>query len=309
VIWLSWRQHRLDLILGVLLSLGLAGAMTLVTNQIPGGQAAVNQICSSTTGPLCVAASLDFSQRFSGLDTYFELALLALPVLAGVFIGAPLLAREFEQGTVRLVWTQGITRFRWLGVTLALVLTIALLTSAVLAIAGTRLVWSQEGIFTSRWDSFDIQGPAYVGHVIFALALGTAAGALIRRTVPAMGATLVALVAIQLVVFNWVRPHYLPPLEVETSKPIDLTSSWDLGQHAVDLAGHPVAQQNYQQLLANMGSLTGSVSDYFRAHGIIVLQVYQPESRFWLFQEIEAVLFVVLAAILLGVTTWSIRRA
>lgn len=309
MIWLSWRQHRLELLVGLVLSLGLAGAMTVVTYQIPGGQAAVNQICSTSTGPLCVAASQDFDQRFSGLNTYFEVALLALPVLAGVFIGAPLLAREFEQGTVRLVWTQGITRFRWLGITLTLILTAALLASALLALAGARLVWSQEGIFSSRWNTFDIQGPAFVGHVIFALALGTAAGTLIRRTVPAMGATLVAFVAIQLAVFNWIRPHYLPPLEVDASKSVDLGSSWDLGQRAVDLAGHPVSQQYYQQLLANMGSLPGSVDDYFRAHGIIVLQVYQPESRFWPFQGIEAGLFVGLAAILIGVAMWSIRRA
>jgi hypothetical protein len=34
-----------------------------------------------------------------------------------------------------------------------------------------------------------------------------------------------------------------------------------------------------------------SMADYFRAHGVIVLQLYQPESRFWLFQCLEAVLF------------------
>ena len=28
--------------------------------------------------------------------------------------GAPLLAREFEDGTHSLVWTQGVTRRRWL---------------------------------------------------------------------------------------------------------------------------------------------------------------------------------------------------
>jgi hypothetical protein len=309
VIWLSWRQHRLELLLTLVLAFGLAGAITVVTYQIPAGLAAVNQICSSASGSLCQAASQDFDQRFSGINTYFELALLALPGLAGVFIGAPLLAREFEQGTVRLVWTQGITRVRWFGITLALILGVVLLASSVLALAGVHMVWSQEGIFSSRWYTFDIQGPAFVGHAIFAVALGTAAGALIRRTVPAMGATLVAFVAIQLSVYNWVRPNYLPPLQVDESTPIDLGNSWNLGTRAVDLSGHSLSDQYYQQLLANMGSLPGSVDDYFRAHGVIVLQVYQPESRFWLFQGIEAALFVVLAAMLLGVAMWLIRRA
>lgn len=309
MIWLSWRQHRLELLLTLVLAFGLAGAMTMVTYQIPAGQAAVNQICSSASGSLCQAASQDFDQRFSGINTYFELALLALPGLAGVFIGAPLLAREFEQGTDRLVWTQGITRVRWFGIKLTLTLSVVLLASAVLGLAGARLVWSQEGIFSSRWYTFDIQGPAFVGHVIFAVALGTAAGVLIRRTVPAMGATLVGFVAIQLAVYNWVRPNYLPPLQVNEFKMIDGGSFWDLGTRAVDLSGHSVSDQYYQQLLANMGSLPGSVNDYFQAHGIIVLQMYQPESRFWLFQGIEAALFVVFAAMLLGAAMWLIRRA
>ena len=51
------------------------------------------------------------------------------------------------------------------------------------------------------------------------------------------------------------------------------------------------------------------VSDYMRAHGVIVLQIYQPESRFWIFQSLEASLFVAMAAALVGLAIWSIRRA
>jgi hypothetical protein len=40
--------------------------------------------------------------------------LAVLPALAGLFVGAPLLARELEQGTHRFAWTQGVTRRRWL---------------------------------------------------------------------------------------------------------------------------------------------------------------------------------------------------
>ena len=37
-----------------------------------------------------------------------------LPLAVGVFWGAPLLAREVEQGTIRLVFTQSVSRRRWL---------------------------------------------------------------------------------------------------------------------------------------------------------------------------------------------------
>ena len=39
--------------------------------------------------------------------------LTVIPALAGLFLGAPLLAREFEYGTFRLAWTQSLSRRRW----------------------------------------------------------------------------------------------------------------------------------------------------------------------------------------------------
>jgi len=46
---------------------------------------------------------------------------LVTPALIGMFWGAPLVAREFEEGTYRLAWTQSVTRTRWLVVKLAVV--------------------------------------------------------------------------------------------------------------------------------------------------------------------------------------------
>jgi hypothetical protein len=40
-----------------------------------------------------------------------------------------------------------------------------------------------------------------------------------------------------------------------------------------------------------------------------VLQIYQPESRFWLFQGIEGALFAMLTALLIGAVIWSLGRA
>ena len=36
------------------------------------------------------------------------------PAVIGAFWGAPLVARELEAGTHRLVWNQSVTRTRWL---------------------------------------------------------------------------------------------------------------------------------------------------------------------------------------------------
>ncbi|MGH3246835.1 MAG: hypothetical protein ACRDOI_11575, partial [Trebonia sp.] len=44
------------------------------------------------------------------------------------------------------------------------------------------------------------------------------------------------------------------------------------------------------------------------AHGYRGYLAYQPASRFWAFQGIETGIFLVLAAILLGVTFWVLKR-
>jgi len=44
-----------------------------------------------------------------------------VPALVGAIFGAPLIARELETGIFRLVWTQSITRKRWLAAKLGVV--------------------------------------------------------------------------------------------------------------------------------------------------------------------------------------------
>ena len=52
--------------------------------------------------------------RSDGVLNAVVYATMAVPLLFGLFWGAPLLAREFEAGTHSLAWTQGVTRRRWL---------------------------------------------------------------------------------------------------------------------------------------------------------------------------------------------------
>jgi hypothetical protein len=79
------------------------------------------------SGLACVAGGGDcrvFAEAFATrygpiLEPVSALGAL-LPVVLGVLVGGPLLAREFEQGTHRLAWTQSVTRGRWLAARLAL---------------------------------------------------------------------------------------------------------------------------------------------------------------------------------------------
>src|SRR5262249_52324849 len=138
---------------------------------------------------------------------------MVIPLLLGVFLGAPLIAREVEQGTHRLAWTQSVTRDRWALSKIGLVFGFALVVIALFAWMVT--VWSGPLVAVSDdrfgFGTFDLRGIVPVAYGVFALALGTAAGALIRRTLPAMAATLGAFVAVRVAMEMLLRPRYLPP--------------------------------------------------------------------------------------------------
>ena len=111
-----------------------------------------------------------------------------------MFWGAPLVARELESGTYRLAWTQSVTRRRWLSTRVALVGVAAL---AVAGVASWLVSWwfaPLDAVNMNRFDPgiFTARGIVAIGYAAFAFALGVAAGALTRRTLPAMAATLLA---------------------------------------------------------------------------------------------------------------------
>ena len=127
--------------------------------------------------------------------------LLLAPGLLGVFWGAPLVTRELEARTFPLAWNQSVTRTQWMAVKLGLV---GLLAMAAAGLLSLMLTWWSSPIDTSislsgstRIDLtrlgptlFDTRDITPVGYAAFAFALGVTAGLLIRRTVPAMAATL-----------------------------------------------------------------------------------------------------------------------
>src|SRR4029077_16404302 len=153
-----------------------------------------------------------FQSEFARLLTATRVAAV-LAVLAGVFVGAPLLARELEFGTYRFAWTQGVSRRRWL------------LSKTALLAAGTVVAAGVASLMVMWWRSpfdtldgrispsgFDIEGVVVPAYALFALAVGGRAGLRFRRTVPAMTATLIVFVATRLVVLAFLRPNFLAPL-------------------------------------------------------------------------------------------------
>jgi hypothetical protein len=133
-----------------------------------------------------------------------------------MFWGAPLVAREMETGTFRLSWTQSVTRRRWFATRVSMVVLASLVATGLLSLMVTW--WSSpfDTITHFAFGSFDQRDIVSIGYAAFAVLLGVAAGALFRRTVPAMGATLVGFVVVRYLVTDWVRKRLESALRVTT---------------------------------------------------------------------------------------------
>lgn len=218
--WLVWRQHRGALWTGLALVAALAVTAVLLRNGAVAYQAAHGIAgCPLMGGPERCSTRLEVIEEYRGLySTPLRLllaAVLALPFLGGLFVGAPLVARELESDTHRLVWAQGITRERWLLHKLALPMGALMAGTGVAAWFGS---WALEGAGQATiglyWYSptaFVSTGPAVLGYAALGVALGAMAGTLTRRTLPAMVLTLGAMGAVTALLMA-IRPHVVSPV-------------------------------------------------------------------------------------------------
>lgn len=292
--WVTWRQHRLEGAWAVAIAGLLAASVAFVASQLhiaacPG---LVDGYCFSNDVPGQIAQEL---ARYN-LYTY---GLVVLPALAGAFIGAPLVARELENGTHRLAWTQGVTRLRWLTTKLVLVFAPLLAASAGVGVLEVLLV-NQLGPSANHWAYFDQQAPVTAAATMFALALGVAMGALIGKTLPAMAATLVVFVVIRIGLAEIARPVYMAPLVYRTSDLNAYNPSVHPTAWWIDNAGYYDAAGRYLGTVGPGG---------YSGQAAYVLQHFQPGDRFWAFQTIESAILSLLALLLIGFALyWVMRR-
>ncbi len=318
MIWLTWRQHRLEGLITALLVIVIAG---LVGGLVVASQPLLDQIkhaCLIGVDDSCGRALIAFNARFGMFQQPLYLAFLALPILSGMFIGAPLLAREFEQGTDEMVWTQGITRRKWLFIKLAILGSATIVMAGILAVAGQEFSSAVPDNSYNQWFSFDVQGPEFVAYALFSFALGVAGGAAIGRTVPAMAVVLVGFLAFRAAITLFARRSFLPPVTTELSGPLisGQGQAWLIGdQRPVDVHGNSISSDQFNQITDACLHPTGGVlpgnfnlQGCWHDHGIKVLQTYQPAERFPLFQGIETTIFVLAAVALLGFAVWLVRR-
>jgi hypothetical protein len=310
--WVTWRQHRAQLFGALGLLMLLAGAA--LGTHLPITNAYHRDALSGCLPPSARSGCDLIVRHFEGQFDSWAAAVrgvAVLPALAGLFVGAPLLARELEHGTHRFAWTQAITRRRWLLSKTAL---LALGTVLAAAAASAIVMWWRGPFDTLEGrmapSGFDIEGFVVPAYALFALALGVLAGLILRRTVAAMTATLVVFAATRLIVLNFVRPSFLEPLHrtVVASDTGRQAGDWVLSDTLVDAAGRTITTGREDLAILHAQQAGIDPHTYLVTLGWQRVISYQPAGRFWTFQLIEAGIFVGLAALVVAATLWLVRR-
>jgi hypothetical protein len=210
VTWFSWRQARAQTATAVVM-LAIVAVIAAVT-----GPDVVHLYQTEVGGCAsrgdCQAAAAAVAGYDGSLRTWLGVLVVVAPAIIGMFWGAPLVARELEDGTVRLAWTQSVTRIRWLAVRLSVTGLASMAAAGLLSLLVTWWASPLDRAGTNQFGSFDERGIVPVGYAAFAFALGVTFGVLMRRTLPAMISTLVMFIAVRLAVIDWVRPRLIAPV-------------------------------------------------------------------------------------------------
>lgn len=313
--WLSWRQQRTETVVTAALLALLAVAF------IPSGIHMADLFaqqhiarCVNRQTDACSYAVGNFANSGG-----FVRGLLAggwlnlIPGLIGVALAVPLLY-DLENGTIRLAWTQSLTRRRWLTTKLGMAVGTVLVAGVAYAILFT---W-YEGPFDriwGRWDQFGFEGIVPLGYTLFALGLALAVGVLVRRTAAALVVAFGAYVAARLFVQSWLRQRLVAPLSatwgVHARGP-NVNHAWVITEGPSDKAGHLfTGSSNIFQLcaVASKNGAKGLNPACMARHGAgFTHVVYQPGNRFWEVQGLEFALFAGVAVLLIVFAAWRILR-
>ena len=319
--WLIWRQHRYEILAMLLGAAFIAIGLLYGADFVPRIRAELG-VDTCRPLPTAIANCAILNTQASDLAQPFRwlvLSLFFVPAVVGSFVGGPLFSRDLERGTNRLVWTQSITRLRWSVTKLLSILGIGVVAAALIASVGGRASVingvqpyrfeqsvSYFAVATSvpinPFQNFDFEGPAFVGYVLFAIAIAAFVGTLSRRILVGMFGGLLLFGVVRLGVYE-LRPNYESPLAVVYSAATPTpqaevpAGAWVVRADYVDTEGRVVPQERVRTLLNDSYRPLPPRFDtlaYMAENGALQRVQYQPAERYWRFQWTEGLLFFTL---------------
>lgn len=346
--WLTLRQFRSQAFTGAAALAAFAILLAATGPHLASLYAASG--ISGCQPASCAHLASDWLSQLYSAGTYWVLYLLGVviillaPAVTGLFWGAPLIARELETRTSALAWNQSVTRTRWLAVKLAVVGLAAMAVTEGLSLMqawwaapigrAVGLGGGGSNLAMGRFSSlvFATHAITPFGYAAFGFALGVTAGALIRRTVPAMAVTLAVFAFVQIAMPLWIRPNLFPAehtvipvsalqqislqqggfngsnFNLETGNLPGQPGAWLLSSGPVNAAGQPVSTTPAACTAHTQSGDTPGFLDCLASHDIREAVSYQPASRYWAFEWTETAIYLAIALTLTGYCFWRLSR-
>ena len=322
--WLVWRQHRIQFYLGAALLAALAVLLVITGLQMASQYHSALVACAANHSCANLGNTVFLGSHAVG---FLVIMTLGAPILVGLFWGAPLVAAETEAGTTQFAWMQSVTRRHWLAVKIGWMLLAAAIWGSVISALVTWWSGPNNAEQLNAFDPgrFDLMGTVPVAYSLFALALGIAAGTLLRRVLPALAVTLAGFIAVRVAVTLWLRPHYLSAVTVFYKVTSGFTppgAYWRLRSGIVGPNGLAIDQNTSGNVIGGIPASYLPASCTAQSRGTFTpppsctqalahfrgFLTYQPADRYWTFQGIETGIFLVLAAALIAVTALTLLR-
>lgn len=332
--WFTWRQHRKQLLIFVVILAVFAVFSILTSNHYwhlyQNAQAACVQ---NPTNPSCDDISSSLPQSYGVVMRAVYITSLAVPLVLGIFLGSPMLAKEYEEGTNKLAWTQSVSRRKWLSTKLLW----ALLFAALYGLAVSLLVnwWTRTAysLYHDRFGAgeFDVQGMMPFAYSIFFTALGFVLSAWFRKTIITMAVTLALFIGFQATFAQVIRAHYMTPIAITApmgpgviddkipagawviqraivDKNSKVFNSFDINNMPADCRAL-IQQTKGGGIRVKATSKGGDPIDTcLNNAGYHQVAKYQPAHRYWDFQRIETGIYLGLAALAVAATYWLVLR-
>ncbi|MBT2401106.1 ABC transporter permease [Streptomyces sp. ISL-100] len=303
--WVTVRQHRRPLWVALALLVLSAGTVVALRVWTASRQAKCPDGDITVCGDDIVQYSDAQSTSLWAME-YGAVGMLLIALLVAVFVAGPMVARDLESGTYKMLWTQSMTPRRWLTAKLAVPAIVVLVGVAVLTVV-YRWGWmylAKEKHIHSWYEPhvYLAIGPVSVAYALLAVAVGALVGLLVRRTVPAMAVTALVTGAVMVMLAN-ARSGFW------TTRTI---SGPNMNMLGTPEGAFPVAEWMTN---AEGGRISGAqcwndtdINQCYVHHGITGFREYHPASHFWPLQLVETGIVLALAALLTAAAFYVLRR-
>lgn len=336
--WLAWRQQRYVVSAMALLAAALAGWALKNGHQT---QSLLHQWnaapCKGGNGfalkyqSFCVLLVHSVASSES-LRNVIGALCIALPLILGIALGVSAIGGELERKTVRLAWTQSVTRTRWLFNKVAVSLGSMLLILTPLCLISSW--WVHASDIASRVSPTGFNGSGWMIAVIgiFSFAISLFLGLIFRRPGWAAGAAVLLIAVFSFFVSTDIRAHLVPLSMARISSAAVAKGSstfvienggapknaWVLFQGfiPVDSSSLPSSgavtlrrDNAFNRCQLPGGNVVADQETYcLKKLGLKNVTLYVADNQFWNLQMREGGIYLALAGLFVGLSAYGVKR-